>query len=130
MMSAINWFELPVEDLERARRFYETVLATPLGGGARVNDGGLPMAFFPSSDGVGGALVKDPRFRPASDGAVVYLNADGVLDACVRRVEAAGGKVLVPKTDIGEHGHFALLLDTEGNRVGLHDRTRRAPERA
>ncbi len=127
MTSAINWFELPVEDLDRARKFYERVLGTALGAGARVNDGGMQMAFFPSSGGVGGALVKDARFRPAADGAVVYLNADGTLDACVRRVEAAGGKVLVPKTDIGEHGHFALLLDTEGNRVGLH--ARRAPER-
>jgi predicted enzyme related to lactoylglutathione lyase len=107
-----------VKDLERARTFYETVLGTQLR--VETHDG-IPMAFFPKFDGVGGALVKDARFRPAADGAVVYLDANGVLDDCVKRVEGAGGKVVLPKTDIGEPGHIAVVLDTEGNRVGLHD---------
>ncbi len=117
MRNAVNWFELPVVDLERARRFYETVLATRM---KPEVFGGMPQALFPYEDGVGGALVKDPRYRPTPDGAVVYLDAGGKLDACLRRVEAAGGKVVMPKTDIGAPGFIALVLDTEGNKVGLH----------
>jgi predicted enzyme related to lactoylglutathione lyase len=70
--------------------------------------------------GVGGALVRDPRFRPSADGAVVYLDASAGLDGCLERVKAAGGKVLMPRTDVGAPGFIALILDTEGNRVGLH----------
>lgn len=117
--NAINWFELAVEDLDRARRFYETVLGTQL----RPEAGGdTPMMLFPSGggDAVGGALVKDARRRPGAPGTLVYLNANGKLDECERRIEAAGGKVLLPKTDIGEPGHIVLLLDSEGNQVGLH----------
>jgi uncharacterized protein len=118
MKNAVNWFELPVVNLERARKFYETVLGTTL---KPEVFGGTPMAIFPYQDGVGGALVQDTRVRPSSDGTAVYLDAAGALDACVRRVEAAGGKVLLPKTDIGDPGFIALMLDSEGNRVGLHD---------
>lgn len=116
---AINWFELAVNDLDRARRFYETVLGTQL---RPETFGDMPMAMFPAAggDAVGGALVKDARRRPGAPGTLVYLNANGKLDECEKRIEAAGGKVLLPKTDIGEPGHIVLLLDTEGNQVGLH----------
>ncbi len=115
---AINWFELPVHDLARAQRFYEAVLGTPL---KSETFGGMPMAMFPSAggDAVGGALVADERRTPGG-GTLVYLNANGILDQCQERIEAAGGKLLLPKTDIGEPGHILLLLDTEGNQVGLH----------
>jgi predicted enzyme related to lactoylglutathione lyase len=114
---AINWFELPVTDLERACRFYETVLATRL---KSETFGGMPMAMFPAGgDAVGGALVLDQRRKPGGD-TIVYLNANGILDQCADRIEKAGGKVLLPKTDIGEPGHILLLLDSEGNQVGLH----------
>jgi predicted enzyme related to lactoylglutathione lyase len=114
---AINWFELAVEDLDRARRFYEAVLGTEL----RPETGDPRMVLFPSggSDAVGGALIKDDRRKPGP-GTLVYLNANGKLDECAERIEKAGGKVLLPKTDIGEPGHIVLLLDTEGNQVGLH----------
>jgi predicted enzyme related to lactoylglutathione lyase len=117
MKNAINWFELPVTDLERAQRFYEAVLGTSL---RAETVAGMAMAIFPHSDGVGGALVQDARFRPSPDGAVVYLDAGGALDAALRRVEAAGGRVVLPRTDIGAPGFIALVVDTEGNRVGLH----------
>lgn len=117
MKDAINWFELPVTDLARATKFYETVLATKL---KPEVFNGVPNAMFPTNQGVGGALVKDPRRKPLGDGALIYLNADGMLDACLARVEQAGGKVLLPKTHIGDPGHIALVLDTEGNQVGLH----------
>lgn len=118
MKNAINWFELPVDDLPRAQRFYETVLGAKL---KAETFGGMAMAIFPYSEGVGGALVKNVRYRPAPDGTLVYLDAGGSLDACLARVEAAGGRVVMPRTDIGEPGFIALVLDTEGNRVGLHE---------
>ena len=117
MNSAINWFELPVKDLARAQKFYETMLAIQL----RFEVfNGVPTAVFPADSGVGGALVKDLRRKPTADGAVVYFNAEGKLDACLSRVDAAGGKVLSPKMSIGDPGHIALVLDTEGNEIGLH----------
>ncbi len=117
MTNAINWFELPVHDLERARRFYETVLGASL---RPVTFGGLEQALFPYDGGVGGALIKDPKLEPSAAGTVVYLDASGRLDAAVRRVEEAGGRVVLPKTDIGDPGFIAMIVDTEGNRVGLH----------
>jgi predicted enzyme related to lactoylglutathione lyase len=115
--NAATWFELPATDLARAQRFYEAVLGAKL---RPEKFAGMDMAIFPYQEGVGGALVHDARFRPSADGAVVYLAVEGSLDACVRRVEEAGGKVVLPKTDIGDPGFIALVLDSEGNRVGLH----------
>lgn len=123
MTSAINWFELPTRDLERARRFYEAVLGETLEvflGGRR------PMAFFPKVDGVNGALIQDAHEEPGATGATVYLNTNGRLGACVRRVEAAGGRIVVPITDIGPNGRYVVVIDTEGNRVGLHEEARGA----
>lgn len=123
MKDAINWFEIPAQDLERARRFYEAVLGITLRPEVFA---GMEMAIFPYGEGaggrgVGGALVRDARFRPSADGAVVYLDARAGLDGCLERAKAAGGKVVVPRTDIGAPGFIALILDTEGNRVGLHE---------
>ena len=130
MKTAINWFEVPVHDFERALRFYETVLGASLQTDtSSTRPGAVPMAFFSNGTSPSGALVKDPRFKPGADGPVIYLDTDGTFDACVRRVEAAGGKVILPVTDLGEHGRFALVLDTEGNRVALHDATSAAARR-
>lgn len=127
MKTAINWFEVPAHDFDRARKFYETVLGISLPTDtSSTRDGAVPMAFFPNGASAAGAIVKDPRVKPGADGPVIYLDAGGHLDDCVRRVAAAGGKVVVPVTDIGEHGRFAILLDTEGNRVALHDENRPA----
>ena len=115
---AIHWFEIFVTDYERAVRFYETVLGIQL---KREVDGGRPMAIFKSSlEAVGGALVRQPGREPTENGALVYLDANGKLDASLAKVEKAGGKVVMPKTDIGEPGFIALVHDTEGNLVGLH----------
>ncbi len=118
MKSPITWFELPATDLARARAFYETVLSISLRTEVFT---GMPMALFPSEEGgTGGALVQDDRYLPSRDGAVVYLDTRGALDACLSRVAAAGGKVVMPRIDIGAPGFIALVEDTEGNRVGLH----------
>ncbi len=117
--SPIHWFEIFVTDLERAVRFYQTVLGVEL---RRGNEAGRPMALFASAveDGIGGALVRQAGRGPSATGALVYLDATGKLDECVARIERAGGSVVQPKTDIGPPGFIALMHDSEGNLVGLH----------
>jgi predicted enzyme related to lactoylglutathione lyase len=119
MIHAINWFEIPTRNLDRATRFWETVLARPL---QRVDFGGVPHAVFPSAGGssVSGALIADTKRQPWGQGTLVYLDAGADLDGCITRTQKAGGKVAVPRTDIGEHGATAIVVDTEGNAVGLH----------
>jgi len=118
MNNAINWFELPVTDMARATKFYESMLAVTLKSEVFA---GTPNAIFPADDlAVGGALIYDARRRPNPDGPLVYLNAGMKLDDCLSRVSSAGGKVVLPKTDIGDPGFIALVLDTEGNQIGLH----------
>jgi len=118
MANALNWFELPVTDLDRATRFYETLLGVPM---RREVFQGTPMAIFPYADkGVGGALLKMDHRKPSAEGSVVYLDASDKLDACLARAEKAGGAVVLARTEIGEPGFIALVRDSEGNVVGLH----------
>jgi predicted enzyme related to lactoylglutathione lyase len=124
MSNAIDWFEIFVTDLDRATHFYEKTLGIEL---RREDFGGKPMAIFTTADaGVGGALVRDGERRPAAAGALIYLNATGKLDACLERVAAAGGAVVMAKTDIGDPGFIATVRDSEGNLVGLHSERRGA----
>ncbi|WKB51407.1 VOC family protein [Eleftheria terrae] len=117
---AINWFEIPVTDMERAQAFYEKMLATPL---KREQMGAYTMAVFPSANGgANGCLLRGGDApEPAQSGTLVYLNAEPSLDAVLARVEAAGGRIAAPRIDLpGELGCCAYIVDTEGNRVGLH----------
>src|SRR5262245_7893877 len=100
---AVHWFEIFVSDLDRAVRFYAKVLDVEL---RRTSEDGRPMAIFASavSDGVGGALVRQPGREPTATGTLIYLDADGKLDASLARVERAGGTVVMAKTDIGPPG--------------------------
>ena len=119
-MNAINWFEIPATDFDRAVTFYESLLQTQLN---RMLFDGTPNALFPYAEaGVGGAVVDAPYAKPSVDGAVVYLNAQNmsILDEALKRAESLGGRIVMPKTDLGDVGYMALLIDTEGNRVGLH----------
>ncbi|WP_372873612.1 VOC family protein [Pseudomonas sp.] len=118
-MNAINWFELFVSDFERARRFYEQALATPL----ETMDGmGGRMALFPCNpqSGVGGCLSDAPEQQSGIGGTRVYLNVEGQLAAVVNRVPAAGGTIIQGKMSIAPHGFIAVIKDSEGNEVGLH----------
>lgn len=116
--NAINWFEIPVADLGRAVAFYTAMLGRPL---KEEKFGGTDIAIFPSDQrGVGGALVADARRKPTGDGALVYLDATGQLDACLERAQKAGGTVVLPRTAIGDPGFIAIVRDQEGNCVGLH----------
>jgi predicted enzyme related to lactoylglutathione lyase len=118
MKNALNHFELPVRDMDRAVACYETLLGTPL---RREIFGGLPYALFPHDEpGVSGALVQDPKRAPGG-GTLVYLNATGQIDAILARAAQAHCSVVLPKTPVGPEGSIALLVDTEGNTVGLND---------
>ncbi len=118
--NAVNWFEIPVLDLDRAQTFYETLFDAPL---RREQMGPNAMAVFPYEKyGVGGCLMAgEDGLQPSTDGAVVYLNAEPSLNNVLARVEAAGGRVSLPRTELPEGmGCFAHITDSEGNRVGLH----------
>jgi predicted enzyme related to lactoylglutathione lyase len=116
--NAVTWFEIPTSDFERATHFYEAVLDVKL----RAFPGPEPCNMFPIQDGgVGGCLVQRPGQKPAADGSLVYLNAEGKLDASLKRAENLGATVLLPRTEIpGGFGYYAWLQDSEGNHVGLH----------
>lgn len=111
------WFEIPTADLERAVRFYETVLETSFG---REDMGPMRMAVFPNEKPAPtGALVRAEGYEPADSGTVVYLNLDDIRPV-LRRVAPAGGSVLQPLTELPDGmGVFAQIRDSEGNRVGL-----------
>lgn len=117
---------MPVVDMERAMKFYETVFDLKL---ERHEMGELDMAWFPGvhgSIGAAGSLVKHPQFyKPSADGVLVYFTAfSGNVDTELGRVEAAGGKVLLPRREISpEYGYMAVAMDTEGNRFAIHSRT-------
>ena len=115
----VVWFEIPASDLARATKFYETVLATTLK--AESLGGHELRVFAHDEDAASGCLMKGPGLEPSKSGVVAYLNADPSLDAALARVERAGGKIALPRTDLpGDMGSFAHIIDSEGNRVGLH----------
>ena len=120
-VNAINWFEISVSNMERAVAFYQQVFALTLDQQEMM---GMHMAMFPynpMSGNVSGALVKSEMHKPSTEGAVLYLNGNPDLSAALGKVEAAGGQVLMPKTQIDEEtGYMAFFLDTEGNKIGLH----------
>ncbi|HEX3469479.1 MAG TPA: hypothetical protein VHT05_15465 [Candidatus Elarobacter sp.] len=115
--TAVTWFEIPATDLQRAKRFYEAIFETEL----MVMDFGGPMAIFPyENPGIGGCIVTG-RSHPSPHGTLVYLNAAGRLDRTLELVVSAGGRVDSPKTRVSDSiGDVATVIDSEGNRVGLH----------
>ena len=117
MKNAMSWFEIPVRDIDRAARCYETLLDRKL---RREVFGGLPYGVFPfEPPGISGAIVQDPRRTPGA-ATVVYLDADGDLDGILSRAPRANATVLLPKTEIGKDGFIAILVDSEGNHVGFN----------
>ena len=120
MASLINWFSLPVADLDRANAFYNTILATEL---IRTQGpDGSDTAFFtdPESGMYAGALSTGAHLQPGKEGAQIFFNVDGTMDAVLQRITRADGTVLMSKTGIGEFGYIASFLDSEGNMIGLH----------
>ncbi|MEO6539678.1 MAG: VOC family protein [Ferruginibacter sp.] len=123
MQNAISWFEIPTTDINRAQKFYETIFDMTM---MPMDFPNIKMRMFPLDDmmtQVGGALVDSGGFHKASvtDGPLIYLNANPDVQNILDRVEAAGGKILVPKTEISpDYGFMGVFSDTEGNRIGLH----------
>lgn len=124
MTTAISWFEIATTDLERATKFYETILGVKL---ITLDLDKIRMRMFPIDDpmggGIGGALVDSGDFHKpsATDGPLIYLNGNPDVQLVLDRVEKAGGSIVLPKTEISpEYGFMALIMDTEGNRIGLH----------
>jgi uncharacterized protein len=119
--NALNWFEISVSDIIRAKKFYETVFDIEM---VQQNMMGMQMASFPTDDStgkVGGGLVQSDMHKPGTEGAVIYLNGNPDLGLALGKVEGAGGKVVMPKTFISETiGFMAFFIDTEGNKVALH----------
>ncbi|XMO85550.1 VOC family protein [Algibacter sp. AS12] len=122
MKNAISWFEIPVINYERAKQFYTTVIAK------KIIDHHMPeqnvkYGMFPydtDNNGVGGGLIEAEGQEPTTNGPTLYLNGGDDLSVPLSRVETAGGKIIMPKTDIGENGFMAQFIDTEGNRIALH----------
>lgn len=120
--NAISWFEIGSADLNRAQKFYETIFDIQL---IPMDMDQIKMRMFPLEDmmGVGGAIVDSGGFHKpsATDGPLIYLNGNPDVQIVLDRVVAAGGQIMVPKTEISpEYGFMAVILDTEGNRIGLH----------
>jgi predicted enzyme related to lactoylglutathione lyase len=120
MKNAINWFEIPVKDFNRATKFYEALF----NGKLEINEAmGMKSGFFPAvllKGGIGGCIIQGPGYEPSTTGTLVYLNGGDDLSEPLSRVEPAGGKIAMPKTSIGPHGFMAHFTDTEGNKVALH----------
>jgi uncharacterized protein len=120
--NAINWFEIPAKDINRAKKFYETILNVKMDDMQDMM--GMKMVNFPNDPTNGkvyGALVQSEMHNPSQDGAVVYLNANPSIQTVIDRIETAGGKVVMPRTEISpEIGTMAFFIDSEGNKVALH----------
>jgi predicted enzyme related to lactoylglutathione lyase len=118
---AISWFEIPVVDFPRAKRFYEALFDFQM---PELEMGVNTMGFLPSSPdqgGIGGAIVRGPGYTPSDKGALVYLFGGKDLSVVLGRVVGAGGSVVQPKTLVSpDLGYWAAFLDSEGNRVALH----------
>ncbi|MCI4648427.1 VOC family protein [Phaeodactylibacter sp.] len=120
-MNAVNWFEIAVDDLERAKKFYEAVFEKEL---QQVALGEDLMALFPYDPQIAnasGALVKGRNYTPGMSGTKIYFHSEDVNNE-LARVEKLGGQIVMAKTNIGDFGNIAFFQDTEGNLIGLHSR--------
>ena len=118
--NVVTWFEIPAANFNRAVTFYERAFGVSL---RKETMGPNQLAVFPyaEGEGVSGCVISAPAYVPGKDGAVIYLNAVAGVDVVLSNAAAAGGKVLLDKTALPPGmGFFAHMLDTEGNRVGVH----------
>lgn len=118
--NAINWFEIPVTDIARAKKFYEMIFEITMD---EMEMPGMKYAMFPFNPmkaKVAGGLAQSPMHKPGTVGSIIYLNANPDLQNVLNRVEGAGGKVTMPKTSIGQNGFMAFFIDSEGNGMALH----------
>jgi len=115
MTNRIVWFDLPAADLERAMKFYAAVLDT------KVSERFPGVGVISSDDGaISGCVFKSEEIQPSDQGALLYFNVSGRLDAAVAAAAKCGGTIKEPPHPIGEFGRRALVIDSEGNRIALH----------
>lgn len=121
--NAINFFEIPVNDFDRARQFYSRIFGYDM---PERQMGPNRRGFFlhtQEAGNIGGAIVQGPDYIPSQRGPLIYLNTGNDLNAVLARVKGAGGQVEQEKAlvaDVGDLGYFAIIRDTEGNRIALH----------
>jgi len=116
----VSWFEIPAVDFHQAVHFYNHIFGIEMKQNiTEVN----AMAFFPVTSGVGGAIIAGPGSVPSDTGPLLYLNAGNDLATVLNKVEEAGGRIVMPKTPIGEDaGYFAIFIDCQGNKLALHSK--------
>lgn len=119
MHSYISIFEIPATDISRAIEFYQVILDINI---ERMKISGMEMGILPyEKQSVTGVIVKGEDFRPSADGVTIYLNGGDNLQIILDKVEKSRGKIIIPKTaHADEIGYFAIFLDSEGNKIGLH----------
>src|SRR5437870_13456661 len=120
MKNSINWFEIPVKNFNRAKKFYSTVLGEEV---SEMPHPTLKYGMLPAdmqNGGIGGGIVEGEGYEPCDKGALIYLNGGEDLSVPLSKIENAGGKIIQEKTSIGQNGFMAIFTDTEGNKVALH----------
>jgi predicted enzyme related to lactoylglutathione lyase len=119
--NSLNWFEISVLDINRAKKIYETIFGIEMPVQSMME---MEMAFFPYEPGSGrasGCICQSQMHKPSDDGVKIYLNGNPDLANALSKIEAAGGKIVMPKTKISDEiGYMAFFNDTEGNTVALH----------
>ncbi|MFD2518432.1 VOC family protein [Salinimicrobium flavum] len=116
----VSWFEIPAVNFQQSVDFYNYIYGIEM----ETNfDGNYAMAFFPANEGIGGAIVSGPGSTPSDTGPLLYLNGGKDLNIILKKVEKAGGRIIMPKTLINEEaGYFAIFIDSEGNKLALHSK--------
>jgi len=118
-INPVNWFEIPVNDLDRAKKFYESVFGYAL---TLEEMGPAKMAFFPMGNdvyGTTGSLIKMEGYTPSHTGTLVYFSVEDI-EGTLDKINTNGGKTILPKMGIGQYGFIARFEDSEGNMVALH----------
>ena len=121
MKNLVSIIEIPTTDFLRAVAFYKAILDINI---EELEMDGVKMGLFPNDgEGVFVQLINGSEYKPSADGTMVYLNAGDDLQVVANKIKLSGGKIVVPKTEIGpEIGFFAMFTDTEGNKIGLHSK--------
>ncbi|MEP0272967.1 MAG: VOC family protein [Ekhidna sp.] len=119
MKSFISIFEIPATEISRAVNFYQAILDIDI---EKMKMPGMEMGILPyEGQMVTGVIVKGEGYQPSANGVTIYLNGGDNLQIILDKIEKNGGKIIVPKTPhADESGYFAMFLDSEGNRMGLH----------
>ena len=117
----VSWFEIPAIDFQQAVDFYQFIFGITMQQNITASNA---MAYFPTTTGIGGAVVAGSGYVPSDTGSLIYLNGGDDLSLILDKVEQAGGRIIMPKTLItAEAGYFAVFIDSQGNRLALHSKT-------